>query len=236
MGTLSQLLRWKKEVVLKTPEGKDLRKVWVRIIGDYDLQEAYRFARIASAEKRAKLRDIDSIEFKDEVLTFEDATDDECKALIFAARENAWTSQALSAVVRGDEVKISEVAVDPDAPTLEELEKLDAENKKVDEKYRKDIEEFVNQKRIEGQAEIDALTLDQLRILAQAEASVLLPLTIFMHELIDEKTWRGVYEDEDCTKRGFESLQDFRQMLEPLRDQLTAAYAELEAGLDDLKN
>lgn len=236
MGTLSQLLRWNTSLMLKNVDGTDLKTVWLRVIGDHDLQEAYKLARIASAAKRGRLKDIDSIDFKDEILSFADASEEECKALINAARDNAWTSQALSTVVRGDEVKLESVAIDPDAPTLEEQERVDRENLEVDTKYQKDIEEFVAQKRVESKAELDTLDIDQLRLLAQAEATVLLPLTVFMNELIDQKTWRAVYVDKDFKERGFDSVEDFRDMLEPLRQQLIEAYAKLEAGLDDLKN
>src|SRR6185295_9691243 len=186
MGTLSELMRWKSELVLLTPDGKELKKVYLRIIGDNDLQESYRLARVASAEKRKRLRDVDSVDFKDEVLSWNDATEDECKALIRAARENHWGSQAFSAVVRPDEAKISEVAIDPDAPTLEEQEKLDTINKEIDEKYAKDLEEYVATKRTELEAELDQLKIEDLRVLAQAETVVVLPLTVFMNELLDQ--------------------------------------------------
>lgn len=236
MGTLSKLLRWNKEFTIKAPDGSDLKKVWIRVIGDYDLQEAYKLARIASAEKRAKLRDVDSDDYKDQIAAFKDASEEECRSLIFAARENAWTSQALSIVVRPDEIKISEIAIDPDAPTLEEQERLDAENKKIDEEYQKLIKDYVDQKKIELEAELSKLDIDNLRLVAQTEATVLLPLTVFLNELIDQKVWRGIYEDKEMTIRGFDSVQDFREMKQELRNQLTQVYLELEEGLDDLKN
>lgn len=236
MGVLSQLLRWKRELILKDAEGKELRKVWLRIISDYDLQESYKLARIASAEKRAKLRDVDSTDFKDQIKSFGEASIEECKDLIRAARENTWGSQALSTVVRGEEVRISEVAVDPDAPTLEEQEKLDSANKEVDEKYTKGLEEFIETKRRELDAQLEGLDVDELRLLAQAEATVLLPLTVFMNELIEQKAWRAVYTDKEFTEHGFDSIEDFRQTKEILRNQIIEAYAELEAGAEDIKN
>src|ERR1041384_4734270 len=110
MGTLSQLMRWKTDLTLKKPDGTDLKKVYIRIIGDHDLQDAYKLARVASTEKRARVKDVDSIDFKDEILSWKEATEEECKALIRAARENSWSTQALSVVVRPDEAKMSEVA------------------------------------------------------------------------------------------------------------------------------
>lgn len=236
MGTLSKLLRWNKDITLKDEKGNDLKKVWLRVISDYDLQEAYKIARIASAAKRARLRDVDSNDFKDEVMAFQEATADECKGLIRASRENAWTSQAFSAVVRPDEIKLSEIAVDPDAPTLEEQEKHDILNKEVDDKYQKEIQDYVDQKKIELEADLNNLELSDLQLLAQTEATVLLPLTAFMNELIDQKTWRSVYEDKEFQIRGFDSVEDFRETREILRNQLTQAYTELEAGLDEVKN
>ena len=236
MGTLSNLMRWKSEYTLKSPDGKDLKKVYLRIIGDNDLQESYRLARIASAEKRDKLRDVDSNDFKDQVLSWKDATEDECKALIRAARENNWQTQAFSIVVRPDEVKLADIALDPDAPTLEEQEKLDAANIEVDVNYQKALEEFIETKRNELTDELSKLSIEELRLLAQAETVVVLPLTVFMNELLDQKVWRAVYEDKDMTEHGFISVEDYRSMLQPLRDQLAGAYLELEQGADDLKN
>lgn len=236
MGTLSQLLRWRTEYILKNTDGTELKKVWIRVIGDHDLQEAYKLARVASAEKRARLRDVDSIDYKDEVLSFLDADAATCRELIRASKENSWTSQALSIVVRPDEAKISEIAVDPDAPTLEEQEKQDALNKEIEEKYQKSIEEYVAQKRIELDAELDQLELKDIQRIAQAEASVLLPLITFMNELLEQKVWRAVYEDKELTIHGFDSIEDFRATKQEIRDQLLAEYTRLEQGLDGLKN
>lgn len=237
MGKLSELLRWKRTIKLVNPTDASIVEiVYMRIIGDYDLQESYKLARLASEQKRARLRDVDSDDFKDQIASFKDATEEECKALIQAARESAWTSQALSAVVRPDEVKLSEIAVDPDAPTLEEQEKLDAANREVDAKYQQDLQDFVEQKRKELQGELAQLSVEQLRTLSQAEAIVLLPLTTYFNTLTVEKTWRSVYVDEAMTERGFDSADDFMQMLEPLRNQLLEAYSELEEAAGDIKN
>ncbi len=232
MGTLSELLRWKKSIKL----AKDTT-VWVRIIGDWDLQEAYKLARIASAKKREALRDISTPDFQDEIKAFEDATQEECAALVKAARSNQWVAEAFSTVVRPEEVKLSEVSVDPDAPTLEEQEKFDAENNKIDIEYRKALEDYSKQKELELEAELKDLSLEDLRILAQVEASIIIPLTVFMNELQDQKLWRGTYDDEECRKRSFSSMEDFRSTVtRAIKDKLIEGYTELESRVDDLKN
>lgn len=231
MGTLSELLRWKRSVTL-APD----TTVWVRIVGDWDLQESYKLARIASAKKREALRNIDSTDFQDEVKAFSDASEDECKALIKAARGNQWVAEAFSAVVRPEEAKISEIAIDPDAPTIEEQEKLDAANAQIDLDYQKAIEDYSNQKEIELDSELKSLSIDDLRVLAQVEASVIIPLTVFMSELQDQKVWRSVYDDETCKKRSFSGIEDYRSMLKQFKDKLAETYTELETGADNLKN
>jgi hypothetical protein len=242
MGSLSQLLRWRKEITIKDADGKDLlidgkpRKVYIRVIGDRDIQEAYRLARIASNNKRKALRDVDSLEYQDEVLTFADASEEECKALIMAARGTNWTAEAYSAVVRPNEVMLKEVAIDPDAPTLEEQEQMDIDNHKLELEYQQQIEEFIKTKETEAQTEIDVLDLESLRVLAQVEASVILPMTVFLRELNEEKCWRACYDDKDYTKRSFDGINDFRDALPFIKDQLLLEYSALEIGADEIKN
>ncbi len=236
MGKISELLRWKDSLVLKNQKGEPLETVWVRIIGDYDLQEAYRLARVASSEKRRALRDVDSTDFKDQVLIFAEGSEEECKALIKASRGASWASQAFSVVVRGDEVKIDEIAVDPDAPTLEEQEKLDEANKKVEIEYSEAINEYIRQKEVELDTELASLSLEDLRLQAQVEATVMLPLTTFMSELQEQKVWRAVYDDKECKKRSFSSIEEFRDSVDIIKEQLIEKYNELEVGLDEIKN
>lgn len=236
MSKISELLRWKKKVDLVDEKGNFLATVYLRVIGDTDLQEAYKLSRLASSKKRAALRNVDTIDYQDEILTFKDASEEECKALIKAARGNNWVSEAYSVVVRPDEVKLSEVAIDPDAPTLEEQEKLDIENKKIDDKYQEDLDAYMKQKEVELDADLATLDLEALRVLAQVEATQILPLTVFINELQDEKTWRACYNDKEYKERAFTSLAEFRETKEFLRNQLIAAYQELEVGVEQIKN
>ena len=67
MGKLADLLRWKKEVTLRDKNGKKLETVYLRVIGDNDMQEIYRSARITSADRRKNLRDPESEDYRDNV-------------------------------------------------------------------------------------------------------------------------------------------------------------------------
>lgn len=245
MGKLANLLRWKKRVELRNESNKPLLDedgnpviVWVRLLGDFDMQEAFKLARIDSAKTRELLRTPDSIEYKDQVQPLIEADVDQCKEIIRAARSANWTAEAYSVVVRPDLPEIEEVAVDPDAPTLEEQEKLDKKTKTLEDKYRKEIDKYIETKSNELEAELKDMELDALRAMAKYEVSNVLPLAAFVSRLNDEKVWRSVYVDSDCKERGFSSLEEFKEASSVVREQLIQAYTALEnnTNSDELKN
>ena len=159
-----------------------------------------------------------------------------CVDIIRAAKASNWNAEAISTTVRENEPKIEEIAIDPDAPTLEEQEKLDDAIKSVDTKYEKAIEEYVNTKSLELNTHLDSLEIDNLRDLAREEVSNLLPLGIFLQEVQDQKIYRAVYEDELYKIRAFNSIDEYRNFNSALKEQLIAEYSKLEIGPDDLKN
>lgn len=243
MGVISNLLRWKDSVTLKNEKGapilgKDGKPVvvWVRIITDKDLEEAFKKARIASARMRAKLLDEQSDEYQALIAPFDDADRDACYEMSLAGMGAGWISEALSTVVRPDLPKLDEIARDPDAPTLEEQERLDALIADVETKYQADIEEFVQTKQTEAKTMLDAFNDEQIREQAKISVLVTLPLEVFLSELAEQKVWRAVFTDEACTVRGFSDVEDYRSSVTVIKEQIRAKYDELEEGHSDLKN
>src|ERR1044071_7065716 len=95
MATLDELFKYKEKVDIVHPKsGKVKASVWVRVLGDEDLKEAFRVSRIVSSQKRARLRDESSDEYKDEILTLAENTREDLEALVIAARENDIVNQA----------------------------------------------------------------------------------------------------------------------------------------------
>lgn len=244
MGSISQLLRWKKSVILRNETGSPIidsethkpTVVWVRIITDKDLEDAFKKARIASAKMRVDLTNPETDEYKALIAPFDDADRQACYDMSLAGMGANWLGEALSNVVRPELPKIKEVASDPDAPTLEDQEKLDALIAKTEKEYQKALEEFIETKQTEARAILDDLTDEELREQAKLSVIVTLPLETFLAELQIEKIWRAVYSDEACTERGFTDAEDFRATVTVIRDQLAVVYDELERGHSDLKN
>lgn len=243
MGALSSLLRWKREVKLLDEDGNPILGengkpviVWVRIITEKDLEDAFIKARIASAEFRVKLFNPLSEEAKAYIDPFDTAPAEQCYEMALAGLGANWLAEALSNVVRPDKAKIEEVAIDPDAPSLEEQEKLDALNTKIDDDYRKALGEYVDTKQTEAKATLDALTEEDLRQQAKRAVAITLPLEVYLNTLDEAKVWRAVYLDKECTTRGFDSLTDYQETSLIIKTQLKTVYEELEAGHSEIKN
>ena len=236
MGSISSLLKWKKPLSLKDQKGRAVKEVWLRVLDDTDLQAAYRDARLASAAKRAELRDTKSKAYKDDVLIIDEATREQCIELIRAARGNSFTSDAFSNVVRPDLPKLEDIAVDPDAASLEEQEKFDKAVFDTEKEYRKAIDDYVVQRLETLDAELAAMKDKDLREVAKDETSNVIALSFFLSRVLDEKCWRSVWEDEKFKIRGFDSYEDWDKTDAILKQQIREAYQQLEVDPDDLKN
>jgi hypothetical protein len=238
MGKLSQLLRWKTEYQFKTVTNEDGSplKVWIRIIGDKDLEDAFKASRIASSKKRQILRDKTSDDYYSEIAPLDLADAEQCKEIIRAAKSSNLAAEAFSAVVRPDPVELSEVAIDPDAPTLEEQEKLDNDNEKQMKEYQDALAKFVETKVREIDTMLDSMEIDALREMAKEDMTILVPTSVFIEELAAQKTWRAVYMDEGCKVPAFDSADDFKQAASAIKDELVTAYKLVEIGPDELKN
>jgi hypothetical protein len=239
---IADLLRWRTSVELKDENGKPILDngkpvvVYLRVIGDQDLQDAYRIGRVHSSDKRKKLRDKESLEFKDQVEPIREASKEECIDLIKTARQQNLNSQAYANVTRPDLVKLDEVAADPDAPTLEEQEKLDAENTKIEEDFRKALDEYVETKTKELNEELDGKSIEELREIAELEVSNITSLALFLQEVQDYKMTCACYNDKQYREKSFDSIDDYRATHPLIKEQLIEAYNKLEMGVDEVKN
>lgn len=236
MGKISELLRWKTEYEIKGPSNEALKKVWLRVIGDEDLTEAFKQARVASSKKRIALRDPQSSDFIDEVLPLEMASREDWIAIISASKSAEFQSEAYAVVERDDRPEIEEVAVIPDAPKLEEQEILDSRIDEVQKDYEQRLQEYIENKNTELQAILAALPDEELLKEAQQEVSNVIPFRIFLEELNAQKIYRACYEDKDCKVRSFDTVDEFKNTHSIIKEQLIDTYNKLEISPDTVKN
>lgn len=243
MGKLTNLLKWKKAIAIKDEKGLAARDedgnpviIYMRVIGDKDLEDASAKARFISALKRAVISDSTSEDYLSNVSIFNDATMEQCIEIIAQGKGANWMGEALSNVVVPEMPKIEEIAIDPDAPTLEELEKLDQLIEKTEQGYHSALQEYVQSREDVLKADLATKTIEELRESAKQEIVIILAIQTYIDTLVDEKTWRSVYQDEKYTLREFNNIEEFQNIASGLKEQLREEYRKLEAGFDDVKN
>lgn len=234
--SIKELFTYKKAISLVDNNGKEVAKAWVRLLGEEELNLAYKMSRVASLHKREKFRDHSSVDYSDEIAPVADLTREELLEMILEAQKNKVTSQAFVKVDREEIPKIEEFAQEPDAPTLEDQEKLDKAFDDQKSDFDKRIDDYISSRLITIRQEMDQNSTEELVKIAQEEMIGILPLNTFFIELAAQKAWRGTFEDAKCTKRIFDSVEEFYNADPLLKKQLTTAYSTLELGSDDIKN
>lgn len=237
-ATLDDLFKYKEAVEIKNPRtGKVAKRIWVRILGDEDMKEAFRFARIVSAETRAKLRDRNSNEYKDEIeSTLSEWPRESLEELILSYRENTFANEAPTIVTREDLPELEEISVNPDAPSLEEQERLDKAIDEQNEAYKKSIEEYVQTKIAETKVELSKLDDKEVLEIASREYANIESLRVFAEELGIQQGFRGSYTDEACKNRAFSDIESFRNSHTSVKHQIIEAYRAIEMDTEDIKN
>lgn len=243
MGKLTYLLKWKRAIGIKDSKGMAVRDeegkpvvVYMRVIGDHDLDQAQKKARLASALKRAKLLDRTSEDHIINVEVFNDASREVCIELILQGQGANWSAEAYSETVVPELPKIEEFARDPDAPSLEELEELDAATARITEEYQRELATYIKTRQDVLTAELAEKSDEEIRERAKDNMVIIMTIETYLSTFRDEKVWRSVYSDEDYTIPEFKSIEEFLNLDASLKEQLREEYARLEEGLDEIKN
>lgn len=239
---IADLLKWRTSVILLDADGNPVLDddekpvvVYLRIIGDNDLEEAHRQARIHSAKVRKELQDSTSDMFQDRVLPIMEASREDCIGIIMQYRTSNLDAESRANTVRPELATIDEVAVDADAPTLEEQEQLDTENDRVDNEYTERLKEYVETRTAVIRAELDELSDEEINKIATEEISGVLALAEFFTVLMEQKILRASYLDKTYKEKAFSNLEEVRETSPTIRQQLFDAYLELEYDPDKVK-
>jgi hypothetical protein len=236
MVNIQDLFKYKKPVEIKDAKGEIVMTLWVRLLGDYDLSEAYRLGRVASAKTRRELRDTSSDEYLAEVSLIEDGENKDLIELIKQSQQTELLSRAQSEIDRKDIPKIEDFAMDPDAPTLEEQEKRDKAELQNEIDYQKKVIDYVTARNLEITQRLEALDRETLIGESRKAMANLRSLTTFIQEVINQKAFRGVYLDKECKRRAFLNYEDYLNQSTALKQQIEAAYQDLEVNPEDIKN
>jgi hypothetical protein len=226
---ISKLFTWGKKFDIVDSKEEAQSSVYIRLLGDADVNRARVFALRKSAELRRKLRDLDSDERLMYVREQEEMTKEELIGYIVMFSMREITNQAIR--------QISVPA--PKQPKANAgLEKMEKYQKEIDDypnKINAALKEFVSKEEKKIKAELaneseDALYkkyVDHL-IMEFCEQEAVKAYN-------DMETYLGCYNDENYTERAFRDFDHFDNQPIELKQQLREAYESIRVGMDDLK-
>lgn len=226
---ISRLFKWGKVYEILNSEGESEALVYMKLLGDADVNRARVHALRKSAELRKELSDPDSdlrwaTIRQINVLSEEDLIN---YVLVFSMRE--ITNNALK------EVNVP-------------LPKAPKSNAKLAalEKYQKEVDEYPA-KRAEAVNKIIQREVNKLKKYLQTESKETL-YKQYVNTLIDEfcerealkaysdmECYLGCYKDDEYKERFFDSFEAFDNLEERQKEEFKAAYGRLGIGMEDLK-
>lgn len=226
---ISKLFSWSKESAIVDSSGKLLARIWIRLVGDADLNRSRVFALRKSAELRAKLKDPNS----DEHMAFIQSLDTVEKSTLV----DAIVSLSLRDMTRDAyrEVIIP-IPMEPDSDAP--LEKQEKYQKEVDEypKTREDAIRKYLKKRIDKlNKELTNLPDDELQKKYQLH---------MINELCEQESFKkfkemcvyfSIYKDKNFKVRMFNSFDEFDNIAPEIKERLLNEYTSLELDTDTLK-
>jgi hypothetical protein len=226
---LSKLFRWEGEVEIKDQKGDVATKVYMRIVGDKDLNQARVYALRQSADLRAKLRDKESDEYKAFIREALAADKENLLAGIKLLSMEEITRQARENVV----VKFPK---EPDTnASLEEQEK-----------YQKTVDEFPEKfgdlVRKEAEKILKNLEKDLKKLSDEEIQNEYVSKTInyvctqeMNRSFVDRCVFGATYRDSEFKEKYFLTFDNYENLATEVKEQLREGYQNLELGMQEIK-
>jgi len=226
---ISRLFVWGKTFELLDSKGVVQALVYMKLLGDADVNRARVYALRKSAELRKELSNVDSdlrwatIQQMD-VMTEEDLAN---YIIVFSMRD--ITNTALK------EVDVPFPKAPKSNSSLAKMEKFQAEVDAYSQKKADAVNAFIKKE------------VDKLKKFLLTESKEVL-YKRYVNTLIDEfcerealraytdmELYLGCFRDENYKEKSFSSFEDFDNLGEETKNEFKKAYGTLGVGMDDLK-
>jgi hypothetical protein len=225
---ISKLFEWSKPYTIKTNKGKNV-KVYVRLIGDADINRARVFSLRKSAELREKLRTVGT----DERLAFIASPDSHNHEKIVEVCSILNMREITQDAIR--DVRLP-LPVEPHSDSSTERK----------EKYQKEIDDYPKKREIlvneyvknaldKKRESFSKLTDEQLAI--EYESSMIAELCEqeILRMFREYCIYSGTYKDSKFTKKFFSSFEEFDNLPPTTKDEFISFYTMLELDVSQLK-
>lgn len=226
---ISTLFKWSTKHTIVSSAGDEIQEVFLRLVGDAEMNRSRVFGLRRSSELRKKLHDPSS----DESLAY--LPDEEFieKPVLIETVLLFWTREYAQDALR--DIKFNLPAEPTSRATLEEQEEyqeiVDEWPKTREEKIKEYIEKKLETKR----KELDILSKEAI----YKEYRKLLINKLCEDEMVTSYrsmcTYLSIYKDENFTERLFDTFEEFDNLKPEVKNQLLGAYLSLEIEGEDLK-
>ena len=226
---ISQLFSWSKESAIADSHGNILTKIWIRLVGDADLNRARVFALRKSAELRAKLKDKNS----DESMAFIQDLDIVDKSKIVDVVVGLSLRDFSREAYREVDIPIP---VEPDSDaSLEKQEKFQKEIDAYPKKREDAIRKYLKKKVDKLTEEYNNLSNEELQKKYES---------LMINELCEQESFKkfkemsvyfSIYKDKNFKTRLFKDFDEFDNLAPEIKNKIINEYTSLELDTDTLK-
>jgi hypothetical protein len=224
---ISKLWQWGTSLELETP--RKTITVWIKVLGDADINRARIYALRKSAEMRAKLLDLDSDERIALIPPLDTGNHKKVVELLLTLRIKEITDVALKDV----DIKYPK-DLKSDA-TLEEQEKhqaiIDGFPEYVSDLHDKAITKEADKER----KRLSKLPMEQLNDLYVETLLDHVCESEMYRAFQDRSVWLACYQDENYILPLFAEFEDFANLPTNVKNQLIDFYGTLSIDIDTLK-
>lgn len=227
---ISRLFRWSKEIPLSDPFTGTAMSVFIRLVGDADMNRAKAYGYRKSADLRKRLKTPDSDERVIFLTELDSFTEEEAlRQAVMLLELPEYYQEALKVV------DVKEPKEPKAEASLEEQENYQLAVDEYPNKYSKEVERLMIEAREDRREELLKLSKDALYTLYENTVINRLCEEELKEEYYKMCVFLGAFLDEDFKKRAFTDFNEFENIHPQLKVILKQEYQNLELGTDLLK-
>lgn len=226
---LSKLFLWNKEIEIRDDGGNIVKVVWMRLVGDADLNRA----RVISLRESAKMRESLKTENSDEYIAY-------VAPLKFTSKENIIAGiKLLNMSDYMDEARTSVIIKFPVEPNSDaSLEDQEKYQKTIDDfpiKWEKDLDKEIRKIDKRESTRLEEMDEEALKKEYVDRLINYICMTTMNDTFHSYCTFYGTYEDSKFRRRAFRSYDDYSNISSKVKKILEDAYKEVEIPVIELK-
>lgn len=226
---INRLFTWGKKYVIKDMNDEVVYEVYMRLLGDADLNRTRVYALRKSQELRKKLRDVSSDERLLYIKDKEEMSKDELVYSVVSLSMREISNRAAK------EVRIPSPKPPKSDAKLEKMEKYQKELDEFPNKYREATEKFIKAEVDKLKNALDTKNEDELySMFVRSQIDEFCELEAF-RAYREMELFLGCYKDPDYTQRVWDTFEQFENFDPNMKAELKAAYGTLEVRMDELK-